>query len=59
MELLILWLRDAPLWQAALVLLAENAFIVLFCLVVGELLIRAGRERRTGFGEATVPREGG
>jgi lathosterol oxidase len=46
MEPLILWLRDAPLWQAALVLLAENAFIVLFCLAVGELLIRAGRERR-------------
>lgn len=46
MEPLILWLRDAPLWQAALFLLAENAFIVLFALAVGELLIRVGRGRR-------------
>lgn len=46
MEAMIEWLRDAPLWQATLVLLAENLFILLLAIALGELAVRWFKDRR-------------
>lgn len=46
MDALIHWLRDAPLWQAVAVLLAENVLIFALALLVGNWLIGRFAERR-------------
>jgi lathosterol oxidase len=46
MEAMIQWLRDAPLWQATLVLLVENLLILVLAVVLGEWAVWYYQDRR-------------
>lgn len=46
MESLIMWLREVPLWLAALVFLAKNALVLALALALGEALVRRFAGRR-------------